>query len=234
MSNRKLIYIIDDEPDIRNLVCRELQSYGFKTRSFPSGKTLLAALSTQTPDLCIVDLGLPDMDGIDLVKKICGQPNLGVMILSGRGSPPDRIIGLELGADDYIVKPFVPRELVARVNSFFRRVKKSSQDTDRSEMQCAYFAGWKYNPATLTLSKGDVESELSSAEHELLMQLLQNPKKILSRDQLLGERISPYDRSIDVRMSRVRKKTEVHAKSSGLIKTVYGVGYILTVDVEWY
>lgn len=236
MSQRKLIYITDDEKDICDIVGRELNAYGFAVKTFTTAEQLQKALSNQLPDLCIVDLGLPDMDGIELVKSISNQPNMGIMILSGRDGVTDKVLGLELGADDYIVKPFIPRELVARVNSLLRRFKKC-EDHERSmdhRQFTAHFAGWCYDPATLTLSSDLTDSvELSSAEHELLMLLLRSPRQILSRDQLLGERVSPFDRSIDVRMSRVRKKVENNPKQPALIKTVYGVGYILTVDVEW-
>lgn len=240
MTKRKLIYIIDDERDICDIVSRELNAYGFEVKTFLTGAQLKKALQSQSPDLCIVDLGLPDMDGIELVKSLCDEASMGVMILSGRDSITDRILGLELGADDYIVKPFIPRELIARVNSLFRRLKKNTHESDVFVIKIAQFAGWRYDPSTLTLTgvlseeKDTVEgTELSSAEHELLMLLLHSPRKILSRDQLLGERVSPFDRSIDVRMSRVRKKIESNPKNPTLIKTVYGVGYILTADVEW-
>lgn len=246
MTSRKLIYIIDDERDICDIVSRELSAYNFDVETFLTGAQVKQALQVKSPDLCIVDLGLPDIDGIELVKSLCEQANMGVMILSGRDGVTDRILGLELGADDYIVKPFIPRELVARVNSLFRRFKKNHHEQETPVSKIAQFAGWRYDPSTLTLSgvlscnvkeSGGEEigqgSELSSAEHELLMLLLHSPKKILSRDQLLGERVSPFDRSIDVRMSRVRKKIESNPKQPTLIKTVYGVGYILTTDVEW-
>ncbi|WP_293268740.1 response regulator transcription factor [Neptunomonas sp.] len=244
MSAHKLIYITDDERDICDIVSRELQAYGFNVETFLTGSELKQALQLKSPDLCIVDLGLPDMDGIELVKSLCEQANMGVMILSGRDSVTDRVLGLELGADDYIVKPFIPRELVARVNSLFRRFKKNNHEQQSTSLKVAQFAGWRYDPSTLTLSgvlscdiqEGESEEigqELSAAEHELLMLLLHSPRKIMSRDKLLGERISPFDRSIDVRMSRVRKKIENNPKQPTLIKTVYGVGYILTADVEW-
>ncbi|SIT04304.1 response regulator transcription factor [Neptunomonas antarctica] len=240
MTHRKLIYIIDDERDICDILSRELGAYGFEVKTFLTGAQLKEALREQSPDLCIVDLGLPDMDGIELVKSLCDQTAMGVMILSGRDSVTDRILGLELGADDYIVKPFIPRELIARVNSLFRRLRKNNHDIEVAASAVAQFAGWRYDPSTLTLSPlGETPAdaaetnELSSAEHELLMLLLHSPKKILSRDQLLGERVSPFDRSIDVRMSRVRKKLENSPKQPTLIKTVYGVGYILTADVVW-
>lgn len=235
MIKGKLICIVDDEADICELVCHELSNYGFKAVACHSAAALQALLEKQQPELCIVDLGLPDADGTDLVKQLCQQAQMGVFILSGRSDAADRILGLELGADDYITKPFIPRELVARVNSYFRRLEKSTVTVSAEQGQRARFASWQYDPATLTLTSDVAEAaEFSAAEHELLMALLKAPKKILTRDQLLGERASPFDRSIDVRMSRIRKKIEHDPKQPSIIKTVYGVGYILTTDVQWY
>ncbi len=234
MKNNKLIYVIDDERDICELVGRELEIFGYSVRTFSTGTQASHAIKTRPPALCIIDLGLPDMDGMDLVKQLCDRHNVGIMILSGRDSVPDKVLGLELGADDYIVKPFIPRELVARVNSLLRRLAKIDLPAPHTDKRQAHFAGWIFDPATLSLiNKDQLSIELSSAESELLMTLLRAPKTILSRDRLLGERASPYDRSIDVRMSRVRKKLEHDPKHPEIIKTIYGVGYILTVDVAW-
>lgn len=234
MKNDKTIYVIDDERDICDLVANELELFGYTVRSFNTGTQASHAIKNQPPALCIIDLGLPDMDGMDLVKQLCEENRVGVLILSGRSSVPDKVLGLELGADDYIVKPFIPRELVARVNSLLRRLDKAEPNHDLQQKRHAHFADWTYDSATLSLiheEKGTIE--LSSAESELLLMLLKAPKTILSRDQLLGERASPFDRSIDVRMSRVRKKIEVDPKNPEIIKTIYGVGYILTADVSW-
>ncbi|MBN0989024.1 response regulator transcription factor [Amphritea sp. ZJ14W] len=228
-----MIYVIDDEKDICQMVSLELEQFGYSVRSFTTGAQACHAIRTRPPALCIIDLGLPDMDGMELVKQLCDKHSVGVMILSGRNSVPDKVLGLELGADDYIVKPFIPRELVARVNSLVRRLENSGPDP-KTETRTAQFANLRYDPKTLTLITGDgKQSELSSAEHVLLIRLLKAPKTILSRDQLMGETTGPFDRSIDVRMSRVRKKIEQDPKNPEIIKTIYGVGYILTTDVSW-
>ena len=233
MNNNKMIYVIDDESDICQLVSQELELFGYSVRTFTTGTQAGHAIRTRPPAICIIDLGLPDMDGMELVKQLCDKHNVGVMILSGRNSVPDKVLGLELGADDYIVKPFIPRELVARVNSLVRRLENIGTDT-RSETRSASFAGLCYEPSTLTLTTADgIQAELSSAENDLLIKLLKAPKTILSRDQLMGESAVPFDRSIDVRMSRVRKKIELDPKNPEIIKTIYGVGYILTTDVSW-
>lgn len=233
MSNPKTIYVIDDEQDICQLVSHELEQFGYDVRSFSTGAQASHAIRLRPPVLCIIDLGLPDMDGMELVKQLCELHSIGIMILSGRNSVPDKVLGLELGADDYIVKPFIPRELVARVNSLVRRITTEAQP--HSETRVAQFANWHYDPKTLSLSGTDgQQAELSSAEHELLIKLLKAPKTILSRDQLMGDSTGPFDRSIDVRMSRVRKKIERDPKNPEIIKTIYGVGYILTTDVSWH
>ncbi len=238
MNNKKLIYVVDDEREIRELVCNELERFGFLAQGFGTGAQASHAIQQRQPALCIVDLGLPDMDGLGLVRKLCEENRLGVMILSGRGSLPDRVLGLEVGADDYITKPFDPRELVARVNSLLRRLESVKEPTPSVTGRRACFAGWTFDPSTLTLSSPEGVGEmLSSAEAALLMILLRAPKQVLSRDQLLGDQAfrdsQPFDRSIDVRMSRIRKKVESDSKNPRLIKTVYGIGYMLACDVEW-
>lgn len=237
MQSDKLIYIVDDETAICDMVCKELAHFGYQTQAFHTGSAAMAALKNKIPDICIIDLGLPDMDGLLLVKELEEAINTGVIILSGRNSLPDRVLGLEIGADDFVSKPFDPRELVARVHSILRRMAKMSPSATENASQTATFDIWTFDPATLELhsnQSNQPESHvLSSAEAELLMLLLKSPKRILSRDQLLSNRENSFDRCIDVRMSRIRKKIEVDPKSPRLIKTVYGAGYMLTSDVSW-
>ncbi len=235
MKSGKLIYVVDDEADICKLVCQELARYGHNAQYFRTGSQALYALKQHKPDLCIVDLGLPDMDGLTLVRQLLDGGATGIIILSGRDSLTDKVLGLELGADDYISKPFDPRELVARTNSVLRRIEKITavNHNDRPQRK-AQFGNWLFDPSTLTLSTlGGISETLSTAEAELLISLLKAPKQILSREQLLKERDTGFDRSIDVRMSRIRKKLETDPASARLIKTVYGAGYMLTADVVW-
>ena len=238
MSSNRLIYVIEDERDIADLVCTELKSFGFQAENFRTGAQAEQAIRKRPPALCIVDLGLPDMDGMTLVRELCEQQRIGVMIVTGRGSLPDRVLGLELGADDYITKPFDPRELVARVNSLIRRLDQIGQPERSVAPKIAEFGDWRFDPSTLTLVRRDGQTDrLSSAESELLMLLLKAPQQILNRDRLMGDLLGrdsiPYERSIDVRMSRIRKKLEEDPKRPKLIKTVYGVGYLLSVPVDW-
>lgn len=232
MENRPLIYVIDDEQDICDLVCTELERYGFSTEAFSTGSQAQRAIKKRIPSLCIIDLGLPDMDGLSLVQNLFSDKKIGVIILSGRNSLPDKVLGLELGADDYIGKPFDPRELVARAKSIVRRLNSNDQVT--ADHHSAIFGEWAFDQPTLTLTNNDGRKiMLSAAEAEILNIFLKAPKKILSRERLLSEHSMPFDRSIDVRMSRLRKKIEEDHKNPRIIKTVYGAGYIFTADVIW-
>lgn len=231
----KLIYVVDDEAEICQLVCMELERYGHSAQAFRNGKQAHYAIKQQKPHLLIVDLGLPDMDGLSLIRQLDGCTDTGIIILSGRNSTVDRILGLELGADDYISKPFEPRELVARAHSILRRLEKvHSANTNPILKKQANFAGWTFDPATLTLKHENGNQEvLSTSEAELLLSLLQAPWQILSREQLMKERHNAFDRCIDVRMSRIRKKLDTLAPAPAVIKTVYGAGYMLATDVQW-
>lgn len=232
VQTKPLIYVIDDEVDICELICQELTQCDFDVAFFTSGETALQAVNNKIPALCIIDLGLPDMDGLTLVRELFTQNNMGVMILSGRNSLPDKILGLELGADDYLAKPFDLRELVARVKSIVRRLVVT--ETVSLERSCAKFGDWSFDLSTLMLTHqhGDTHM-LSVAEGHILQFFLAAPQQILSRERLLADNTMPFDRSIDVRMSRLRKKIEADHKDPKIIKTVYGAGYMFTAVVEW-
>lgn len=237
-STRKLIYIVEDDRDARDLACGVLEDYGFTAAGFRSGRDLLRGIERIAPDLCLVDLGLPDMDGLALVRSLCDDIRFGVIILTGRADVSDRVLGLELGADDYILKPYEPRELVARVNSFLRRRDRLTAAAGGGKNAAAQFAGWRFDPADLTLTHDDGRTEnLSRSEAALLMLFLRAPRRVLSRDHLQGDEgvidDIAFDRSIDVRISRLRKKLGDDPRRPGLIKTVYGAGYLFTAEVNW-
>ncbi|WP_370279948.1 response regulator transcription factor [Pontibacterium sp.] len=232
MKNNNLVFVIEDEEDLGQLMCSALENFRYEVRYFSNGVDALVAAPKENPDICIVDLNLPDMDGLELVKQFDAQQR-GVIIVSGRDDLTDRVLGLEFGADDYITKPFEPRELVARVQSLLRRLQRSAE-AEVVTCKKAEFAGWTYRPESLELQyTGQKKQSLSRAEGDMLLALLKHPFQILSRDQLLGDNCTPYDRSIDVRMSRLRKKLESSSEESELIKTVYGAGYMLTTAVNW-
>ena len=238
VPTKKRIYLVDDEADIRALVCEALEEYGFEAMAFASGQALRQAIQRHPPDLCLVDLGLPDMDGLALVRALWEDVRFGVVILTGRAALTDRVLGLELGADDYIVKPFIPRELVARVRTVIRRREQLLAGQTTPGLSRASFAGWIFDPGTLALNHNDGRQEcLSAAEAALLSFFLRAPHRLLSREQLQkgdsGRDDLPFDRSIDVRISRIRKKIEQDPREPQIIRTVYGAGYIFSADVIW-
>ena len=227
----KLIAIVEDDPDVARIIEQVLRDFAFRTVWHRSGGDMLRRLRTMSPDLCIIDLGLPDMDGIEAMQRVRAQSSCGILILTGRAHVSDRVMGLELGADDYMLKPFEPRELVARVRSIVRR-RESSEAPAR---QIAEFSGWRFNLANNRLTSPDGEEHaLSTAESELLKVFINNPNRILQREKLMGTRdLAPTDRAIDVRISRLRRKLDDDPQNPRLIKTVYGAGYLFSVQVEW-
>ena len=228
----KLILIVEDDPDVARIIEQVLADFGFQTAWCRSGSELLRRLRSLSPDLCIVDLGLPDMDGLEAMQRLRAQSSCGILILTGRAHVSDRVMGLELGADDYVLKPFEPRELVARVRSILRR-RESVGSAKHSDI--AEFAGWQFNPGNNTLIGPEGEQHLlSTAEAELLSIFIRHPNRILHREKLMGTRdLNPTDRAIDVRISRLRRKLEPDAHSPALIKTVYGAGYLFMATVRW-
>lgn len=230
-----LVYVVDDDPEVGRVVALTLQEFGFATQTFRDGGSVLRRLQNERPDLAIVDLGLPDIDGLDLVREIARRCNCGVLILTGRGHTADRVMGLEGGGDDYVVKPFEPRELIARVRSILRRRGVAAPGAVVAKRRLARFAGWTLDCASHTLRgpAGD-EHVLGTAEAQVLRAFLERPNQILTREQLLGSRdLSPLDRSIDVRISRLRRRLEADPHNPKIIKTVYGAGYMFSAGVDW-
>ena len=230
-----LIFVVEDEADIARLIASTLGEYGFRTETFGTGRALLSRARRAQPELAILDLGLPDMDGMTVLQQMRGKHSCGLLIVTGRGDTHDRVMGLELGADDYVVKPFEPRELIARVRSILRRYPGQVMLPADPAQRVAEFAGWRFAPGSNTLtSPSGQEETLSTAEAQLLSVLLAHPNHILTREQLLGGRdVSALDRSIDLRVSRLRRRFEEDPQHAKLIKTVYGAGYLLAATVTW-
>ncbi|WP_299400804.1 response regulator transcription factor [uncultured Roseobacter sp.] len=228
-----LVTILDDEPAIRTMLEDALQDAGFRTMSFGRAQAFTAALAQQTPDVCLVDLSLPDTDGLTLVHKLALEQGAIVIIISGRALVQDKVTGLELGADDYIIKPFDPAEVVARVRARLR-TSKPTQTTGL----VADFAGWTVHFDQYVL-EDDAGQQIpfSHAEGEVLRLFLENPKRLISRaqmqDHLGGAASESFDRAMDVRISRLRTKLREDPKNPQLIKTIYGAGYIFLGDVVW-
>lgn len=231
---QKLVAIVEDDPDVARIIEQVLKDFAFHTAWCRSAGDLLRRLRALSPDLCIIDLGLPDMDGIEVMQRVRAQSGCGIVILTGRAHVSDRVMGLELGADDYVLKPFEPRELVARVRSILRR-KEAAAAAGSQARQVAEFSGWRFNLGNNTLHAPNGEEQvLSTSEADLLKVFVNNPNRILQREQLMGTRdLSPTDRSIDVRVSRLRRKLEPQENSPSFIKTVYGAGYLFLATVSW-
>ena len=231
-----LVTILDDEPEIRQLLTETLEEAGFKVQSFGRAREFEAALNRITPDVCLIDLSLPDTDGLALVHRLAQDQGAAVIIISGRAQVQDRVAGLELGADDYITKPFDPIEVVARVRARLRSGSRSpSGPTNPTSAQ---FTGWRAHFDRFVLSDDTgAEVPFSQAEGEVLRLFLENPKRLISRaqmqEQLGGGAGDSFDRAMDVRISRLRTKLRDDPKNPKLIKTIYGAGYIFLDDVEW-
>ncbi|OWW18635.1 response regulator transcription factor [Noviherbaspirillum denitrificans] len=236
-DDSRLIVVVEDDHLVARTLQTTLRDFGFTAEWCRTGAELLRLMRERAPALCIIDLGLPDGDGLDLVRRLQSEQRCGILIVTGRGFLTDRVIGLELGADDYMTKPFEPRELVARVRSILRRTGRGAPDLPaaKASVRRARFAEWLFEPANLTLTDDAGRSEeLSAAEARLLTLFLENPNRILDRERLAGSRdLSPYDRSIDVRVSRLRKRLRDSPSHPVLIKTVYGAGYLFAGRVEW-
>ncbi len=232
--NPPLITILDDEPEIRQILTNVLQEAGFRTQSFARAREFEAALNHVTPDVCLVDLSLPDTDGLALVHRLALEQGASVIIISGRAQVQDRVTGLELGADDYITKPFDPAEVVARVRA---RLRGSSRALAASG-NTAHFNGWTAHFDRYVLEdESGAETPFSHAEGEVLRLFLDAPKRLISRAQMQeslgGAASESFDRAMDVRISRLRTKLREDPKNPRLIKTIYGAGYIFLGDVSW-
>lgn len=232
--NRPLVAILDDEPEIRRMLSDALGEAGFRTITFARATEFEAALKRQSPDVCLVDLGLPDRDGLVLVHRLALESGATIIIISGRSQVQDRVTGLELGADDYIIKPFDPAEIVARVRA---RLRKPRAPADRTG-SVARFNGWTalFDRYTLISGTGE-EIPFSNAEGQVLRLFLESPRRLISRAQMQealgGAAGESFDRAMDVRISRLRTKLGEDPKNPGLIKTIYGAGYIFLGDVTW-
>ena len=233
MSEPPLIAILDDEPEIRRLLASVLQDAGFRTQGFARATEFEAALRRITPDACLIDLGLPDRDGLALVHRLATESGAAIIIVSGRAQVQDRVTGLELGADDYIIKPFEPAELVARIRARLRR-PAVVQGCGAAK---ARFAGWTadFDRYMLTAPDG-AQTPLSHAEAEVLRLFTDHPRRLITRAQMLetlgGAAGDSFDRAMDVRISRLRNKLCEDPKNPRLIKTIYGAGYIFLAETS--
>ena len=234
----KRILAVDDDPGIREMVSDYLGDHGFEVATAASGEDMNRLLEAKGADLVILDVKLPGEDGFGLARALRNRSQVPIIMLTAQKDEVDRVLGLELGADDYLTKPFSPRELLARIRAVLRRQELATEAAKggRAQEARAYrFAGWELTTGTRRLvSPAQNRIELTNSEYSLLVTFLRSPRKILSRDQLLeGVRVNAdiFDRSIDVQILRLRRKIEPNPNEPTLIRTERSVGYFLDVDV---
>jgi two-component system, OmpR family, response regulator len=234
MVDAPKVLIVDDDREIRDLLARFLRKHGLRVETVADGRAMARALETGRFDLVVLDLMLPGEDGLSLCRHLRATSSLPVVMLTAVAEDTDRIVGLEIGADDYVTKPFNPRELLARIKAVLRRTGVAGRETSEGTLT---FAGWRLAAAQRELRDPDgVLVPLTSGEFDLLLAFVERPERVLSRDQLLdltkGRDAVPFDRSIDVQLSRLRRKIEIDPQNPKLIKTVRGGGYMLTQPVR--
>lgn len=236
MSASEHILVVDDHAEIREMLQTYLTQQGYRVSVAADGTNLRRTIDQESVDLVILDLMLPGEDGLSLTRYLREHFDVAIIILTGRGEIVDRIVGLELGADDYIAKPFDLRELLARTKSVLRRAKKSASAVEEPQ-QKVLFAGWALELDTRQLySPQGSEVPLTTGEFELLVGFVNHPNRVLSRDELLdltrNRKATPFDRSIDVQVGRLRRKIETNPDRPSIIKTVRGAGYVFATKVE--
>jgi two-component system, OmpR family, response regulator len=230
------ILVVEDDRPTRDLIARYLADNHFRVSTAVTGAEGEGALGRDSVDLVVLDLNLPDQDGLMLAKRLLAEHDIPIVILTGRTEEMDRVLGLELGADDYVTKPFSPRELLARIRAVLRRTQGKPGTRRAQALRVYRFAGFELRSGTRKLvSPAGSEVELTGGEFSLLVAFLNSPRQILSRDQLLeGSRLydDVYDRSIDVQILRLRRKIESNPSEPQLIRTERGAGYYLDCEVE--
>jgi two-component system, OmpR family, response regulator len=231
------ILVVDDHREIRDLVSRALTKEGFRVSTAADGRAMRKALADTHVDLILLDLMLPGEDGLSLCRGLRAESNIPIIMLTAKGDEIDRVVGLEMGADDYLPKPFGSRELIARIKAVLRRSHESAAAARSGARPKRYrFEGWVLDTGHRELVRKDgVTVPLSTGEYDLLIALLERPQRVLSRDQLLdlarGRTASALDRSIDTQVSRLRKKLEHDPANPKIIKTVWGGGYMFSPTV---
>jgi len=238
MQTAPHILIVDDHREIRDLVSRALSKEGFRVSPAADGRAMRKALDDSRIDLVLLDLMLPGEDGLSLCRSLRATSSIPIIMLTAKGDELDRVIGLEMGADDYLPKPFGSRELIARIRAVLRRSQeKSAADNPGLRPKHYRFGRWRLDTGGRELLRDDgVTVPLSTGEYDLLIALVERPQRVLSRDQLLdfarGRAANALDRSIDTQVSRLRRKLELDPTDPKIIKTVWGGGYMFTPAVS--
>ncbi len=234
MAERKIL-VVDDDKRLRDLLQRYLGEQGFVIRTAENAEAMDKALTRDSFDLIVLDLMLPGEDGLSICRRLrASEPQQAIIMLTARGDEIDRIVGLEMGADDYLPKPFNPRELVARIQAVLRRRTANVPGAPASEDQIIAFGDVEVDLATRTLQRGGELLSLTTGEFAVLKALLEHPRQPLSRDRLMtlarGREQGPFDRAIDVQISRLRKLVEPDPATPRYLQTVWGFGYVFIPD----
>ncbi len=237
MDAERHLLVVDDDAEIRNLLSAYLRRNGYRVTALPDGRGLRRAVELGGVDLVVLDLMLPGQDGLTLCRELRAVSDVPVIMLTARGEPIDRIVGLEIGADDYVAKPFEPRELLARIKNILRRSEGRPAEPDPSEVAAFEFGDWTLETVSRSLARhGAAPVTLTGAEYRLLALLLAAGNRVVTRaqlaEQLRGRSSDPFDRSIDVRVSRLRQLLADDARDPSVVKTVYGEGYAIGVPVK--
>ena len=236
VGNDGHILIVDDDAQIRLLAGKFLREHGYRVTTARDGREMRQTLASASVDLVILDIMLPGSNGLDLCKELRSRSSLPVIMLTARGTETDRIVGLEIGADDYLAKPFNPRELLARINAVLRRARSHLDAPQVKSGQYLRFEMWTLDTRRreLTDPKG-VIVDLSTGEYDLLLTFLEAPQRVLTRDQLMDaakhRMATGYDRAIDIQVSRLRRKIDVSEDGQAMIKTIRGTGYMFVPAV---
>ncbi|HWU01954.1 MAG TPA: response regulator [Novosphingobium sp.] len=231
------LLLVDDEAALREPLASYLERQGFSVAQAASAAEARASIAAQTPDLVLLDIMMPGEDGLSLCRHLTESRAIPTIFLTARGEATDRIVGLEIGADDYVVKPFEPRELVARIRSVLRRAGRGAAPEPVVPNEDFIFDSWRLDPLKRRLSAPDgAVVAISSVEFRLLLAFLEHPRQVLDRDRLLdmvqGREAHLFDRAVDNQVSRLRRKIEVDSRNPQLIQTVWGGGYMLAADVR--
>ncbi len=237
MDTSPHLLIVDDDREIRDLLSRFLRRQGFRVDTARDGREMHQALIDWQIDMVVLDRMLPGEDGLTLCRELRAKSRVPIILLTVLGTETDRIVGLEMGADDYLVKPFHPHELLARIKAVLRRVGDIPLGASPNKDATLCFGGWKLDRVARRLESSEgVKVALSDGEFDLLVAFAEHPQRVLSREQLLdlsrGRERMPFDRSVDMQVGRLRRKIEAHPDKPELIQTVRGRGYIFTPTVE--
>jgi two-component system, OmpR family, response regulator len=236
VGNDGHILIVDDDAQIRQLAGKFLREHGYRVSTARDGREMREALANAPIDLVILDIMLPGSNGLDLCKELRSRSSLPVIMLTARGSETDRIVGLEIGADDYLAKPFNPRELLARINAVLRRARAHLDALQVGSGHCLRFELWMLDTRRRELlDPRGVVVDLSTGEYDLLLTFLEAPQRVLTRDQLMDaakhRMATGFDRAIDIQVSRLRRKIDASEDGQAMIKTIRGTGYMFVPAV---